>query len=142
MKQIIHAVHIHAAPPVVYRALTTEAGLRGWWTTKVDADEREGGVIKFTFAGDFHPQMKQIALNPGRSVKWVCADGHDNWKDNRFTFMLEPRNSETLLMFSQDYARELSDETYGIYNFNWGYYLNSLKQFVEKNSGVPFVPPA
>jgi hypothetical protein len=47
-----------------------------------------------------------------------------------------------LVLFSQDYARELSDETYGIYNFNWGYYLNSLKQFVEKNSGVPFVPPA
>src|SRR5580765_2703987 len=111
MKQIIHAVHIHAAPPAVYRALTTEAGLRAWWTTKVDADEREGGVIKFTFAGDFHPQMKQIALNPDRSVKWVCVAGHDNWKDNGFTFTLEPRKSETLVVFSQDYARELSDET-------------------------------
>jgi hypothetical protein len=90
----------------------------------------------FTFAGDFHRQMKQIALNPDRSVKWVCAAGHDNWQDNGCTFTLEPRKSETLLTFSQDYARELSDETYEIYNFNWGYYLNSLKQFVEKNSGV------
>jgi len=24
----------------------------------------------------------------------------------------------------QEYAQELSDEAYGIYNFNWGYYLN------------------
>ena len=75
-------------------------------------------------------------------MKWVCAAGHDNWQDNRFTFTLEPRKSETLLIFSQDYARELSDEAYGIYNFKWGYYLNSLKQFVEKNSGVRFMPPA
>ena len=42
-------------------------------------------------------------------------------------------------MFAQDYARELSDEVYGIYNFNWGYYLNSLKQYCEKGVGVPFV---
>ena len=45
-------------------------------------------------------------------------------------------------MFSQDYARELSDEVYGIYNFNWGYYLNSLKLLCEKGSGVPFTPPS
>jgi hypothetical protein len=43
---------------------------------------------------------------------------------------------------SQGYARELSDEVYGIYNFNWGYYLNSLKLFCEKGAGVPFRPPS
>jgi hypothetical protein len=43
-------------------------------------------------------------------------------------------------MFFQDYARELSDEVYGIYNFNWGYYLN-LKQLCEKGIGAPFTPP-
>jgi uncharacterized protein YndB with AHSA1/START domain len=41
MKQIIHAVAIHAAPATVYQALTTGAGLRRWWSTKVEADERE-----------------------------------------------------------------------------------------------------
>ena len=61
---------------------------------------------------DFHPQMKQRLLEPDRR------------------------------MFSQDYARELSDEVYGIYNFNWGYYLNSLKLLCEKGSGVPFTPPS
>ncbi len=43
-------------------------------------------------------------------------------------------------MFAQDYARELSDEVYGTYNFNWGYYLNSLKQFCETGTGTPFAP--
>src|SRR6476620_11897813 len=140
MKQIIHSVHIHAAPSVVYRGLTTAAGLRQWWTTKVVAEEREGGIIAFTFGGDFNPQMKQAVLTPDRTVKWVCVGGHENWQDNGFTFALDARKGETMLLFSQDYARELSDETYGTYNFNWGYYLNSLKQFVEKNAGTPFVP--
>jgi hypothetical protein len=45
-----------------------------------------------------------------------------------------------MLVFEQGYARELSDEVYGIYNFNWGYYLNSLKLLCEKGVGAPFNP--
>jgi len=142
MKQILHAVHIHTAPSAVYRALTTGAGVRGWWTTKAEVEKHEGGMIRFTFAGDFHPQMKQTKLEPNRRVEWNCVAGHPNWLDNTFTFVLEDRKGETLLKFLQDYARELSDEVYGSYNFNWGFYLNSLKLFCEKGTGTPFSPPS
>lgn len=142
MKQIIHAVHIHAAPSAVYRALTTETGVTGWWTRRAAVEEREGGIIRFTFGGDFHPQMKQTKLEPGRRVEWLCVAGHPNWQENRFIFALEERKGETFLIFSQDYARELSDEVYGTYNFNWGFYLNSLKLLCEQGAGTPFTPPA
>jgi uncharacterized protein YndB with AHSA1/START domain len=142
MRAIIHAVYVDAAPPAVYRALTTAGGLAAWWTTKVQAEEREGGLIRFTFGGDFHPEMQQIRLEPNRRVEWRCVGGHANWQDNTFSFSLEEQNGETLLMFRQDYARELSDERYGSYNFNWGYYLNSLKAFCEKGAGTPYNPPA
>lgn len=142
MKQTIHAVHVHAAPSSVYRALTTAAGLTGWWTRKAQVEEGEGGIIRFTFAGDFHPHMKQTKLDSGQRIEWLCVAGHPNWLDNEFTFTLEERKGETLLMFSQDYARELSNELYGSYNFNWGFYLNSLKLFCEKGSGTPFNPPS
>jgi uncharacterized protein YndB with AHSA1/START domain len=141
VKTILHAVHIHASPAKVYEALTTEEGLRGWWTTKVAVEQGEGGVIRFMFAGDFHPHMKQLSLQPGRRVEWKCISGHENWRDNTFAFTLEDRKGETMLQFVQEYAQELSDEVYGIYNFNWGYYLNSLKQLCEKGAGTPFVPP-
>lgn len=141
MKQIIHAVHIHRfAPSAVFEALTTEAGLRGWWTKKVTVEDGVGGIIRFTFGGDFNPQMKQVTLERDRRVVWQCVDGHANWLDNNFTFSLEERNGETMLLFAQDYARELSDEVYGIYNFNWGYYLNSLKRLCETGEGVPWDP--
>ena len=138
MKQIIHAVHIHASPAVVFRAITTEKGLRGWWTEQVSAEEHIGGVIRFIFGGDFNPQMKQVSLVANSSVRWKCVGGHDNWQDNEFSYTLTDRNGETLVMFMQDYSRELSDEVYGTYNFNWGYYLNSLKQFCEKGVGAPY----
>lgn len=142
MKTIIHAVHVHADPATVYRALTTADGLTGWWTTTVDVEEGVNGIVRFTFHADFHPHMKQTVLEKNRLVRWLCVSGHGNWQDNTFTFTLHDRQGETMVMFEQQYAQELSDETYGVYNFNWGYYLNSLKLLCESGVGMPFVPPA
>ena len=141
MKMIIHTVHIHANPAKAYESLTTQTGLGGWWTTKVEVEPGGGGVIRFTFHGDFHPHMKQTRLDSKRLVSWECVAGHQNWKDNTFSFALHERGGETLLLFVQEYAREPSDEIYGNYNFNWGYYLNSLKLLCETGTGTPFVPP-
>ena len=43
----------------------------------------------------------------------------------------------TRLRFTQDYAVELSDDDYGIYNFNWGYYLESLRLLATAGPGSP-----
>ena len=63
--------------------------------------------------------------------------GHNDW----FSFTLEDRHGETAVQFVQQYAQDLSDETYGTYNFNWGYYFQSLKLYCETGTGTPFVPP-
>ncbi len=64
--------------------------------------------------------------------------GHEPWKDNTFAYLLGDVDGRTQLTFTQDYARELSDEVYGIYNYNWGYYLESLKQYCETGRGKPY----
>lgn len=138
MKTIIHTVHIHASRGSVYRALTTEAGVTGWWTTEATLAPGEGGVIEFTFVGDFHPHMLQTKLKEPDLVQWRCVSGHDNWADNTFTFSLRAAGEETSLRFVQEYAQELDDDTYGTYNFNWGYYLGSLKKLCEDGAGTPF----
>ena len=138
MKKIIHFARIHAAPDKVYRALTTRDGLAAWWSTVVDVQDGVGGLVDFRFAGDFNPVMQVTLLEPGQRVEWKCVNGHDNWKNNTFSFQLKDVNAETGLMFVQEYAQELSDEVYGTYNFNWGYYLGSLKRLCEEGIGTPF----
>jgi Activator of Hsp90 ATPase homolog 1-like protein len=138
MKTILHALHIHAQPSAPYAALTTAEGLAGWWSTRVSVEPGEKGLIRFTFAGDFNPVMRQDRAAKDREVRWTCVDGHANWQDNTFSFRIEPRKSECVLLFTQEYAQELDDETYGTYNFNWGYYLNSLKRLCETGTGTPF----
>ena len=138
MRTIIHTVHIRVAPEAVYRALVTEAGVTGWWSTRATLHPGEGGVIEFTFVGDFNPHMKQLRLREAESVEWRCIAGHANWQDNTFTFALRNAGSETSLRFVQEYSKELDDDTYGTYNFNWGYYLGSLKKLCEEGAGTPF----
>lgn len=137
MKKIIHFVRIHATPEKVYRALTTEEGLSQWWSTVVNVDQANA-VVHFRFAGDFNPEMKVTKAEVSRLVEWSCVGGHDNWKDNSFSFELREVGGETGLMFVQLYAQELSDEVYGTYNYNWGYYLQSLKLLCETGKGTPF----
>jgi len=142
MKQIIHAVHIHATPVAVYAALTTKSGVTGWWTRKAGVEEREGGTIRFTFGGDFHPQMKQTKLEPGRRVEWLCVAGHANWQDNRFTFQIEERKGGGLSAVLAGLCPRAHGRGIRHLQLQLGLYLNSLKQFCEKGAGAPFTPPA
>lgn len=141
MKTILHTVDIQATPAQVYQALTSEDGLAGWWTTKVKADVRPGGNIDFTFGQTFNPDMEITALDEPELVSWKCVGGHAPWTDNTFHFEIESRGEGCVLFFRQEYARELSDEEYGRYNFNWGYYLESLRLLVETGTGKPYLAP-
>jgi len=138
MRTILHSVDVNASPDRVYGALATEDGLGGWWTTDVSADVREGGKIEFRFADQFAADMEVRSLEANRKVEWKCTGRAPLWQDNTFRFELQPRDEGTLLMFTQEYANEIPDEEYGRYNFNWGYYLLSLKRLCETGAGHPF----
>jgi hypothetical protein len=49
-----------------------------------------------------------------------------------------PDDGRTRLRFWQEYAVELADDYYGVYNFNWGYYLESLRLLCTTGTGKPF----
>ena len=138
MKTIHHVVDIAVLPQPVYAALTTEAGLASWWTTEVKADTDVGGIIDFTFGGDFNPDMRITELSSPTAVRWQCVGGHEPWTDNTFDFELVPTEAGTRLRFWQHYTRELSDDAYGTYNFNWAYYLESLRLTCTTGTGKPF----
>jgi hypothetical protein len=47
-------------------------------------------------------------------------------------------DDRTRLRFIQGYGVELSDDAYGIYNFNRGFYLESLRLLCATGTGKPF----
>lgn len=140
MKTIIHTVDMQAKPDAVYKAIATQQGLSSWWTTQVKGEERVGGVVVFTFMEGFGPQMKITELQPSRLVTWQCGGGHEPWIGNTFRFEIVSQDGGTRLRFRQEYSKELDDDQYGVYNFNWAYYLESLRLYCATGSGKPFEP--
>jgi uncharacterized protein YndB with AHSA1/START domain len=140
MKTIHHLVDIDASVTTVWSALSTRDRLAQWWSTRVTADDPALGTrIAFTFAGDFNPVMEIITFDRDASLEWRCVDGHEPWTNGTFRFLLASlENGRTRLRFWQDYAVELSDDLYGTYNFNWGYYLESLRLLCTTGAGKPF----
>jgi uncharacterized protein YndB with AHSA1/START domain len=144
VKTIHHVLDIEAEPARVWAALTGADGLAGWWSTRLETQPAAIGTqIHFTFAGDFNPVMEITALEPARSLEWRCVEGHKNWDDNTFSFeIVTLDDGRARLRFTQNYATELSDDDYGVYNFNWGYYLESLRLLCTTGTGKPFPAPA
>ncbi len=144
MKTIHHVVDIDTPAMNVWAALTDAHGLASWWSTKLNTRKAEVGArLHWTFAGDFNPVMEITTLDESGELVWRCAAGHDPWKDSMFRFQfMGLEDGRTRLRFWQDYAVELDDDSYGIYNFNWGYYLESLRLFCTTGVGKPFQPPA
>ena len=139
MNEIVHYVHIAASAERVFWALTNLDGLAGWWSEHVSVQQPFGGVLNFEFMADFNPSMEVVRAAEGSHVEWKCVGGHANWRDHQFRFELRPDGNTTALFFRQTYDYEFDPEVYGTYNFNWGHYLDSLKEFCETGVGRPFV---
>ncbi|NIP57086.1 MAG: hypothetical protein GWM92_03060 [Gemmatimonadetes bacterium] len=88
--------------------------------------------------------MKTIlhVVDVGAPPEAVCEalttqEGLSGW----WTATVEAADAGSVLTFTQVYARELGDEAYGRYNFNWGYYLESVRRLVETGRGRPYNAP-
>ncbi|UCC93435.1 MAG: SRPBCC domain-containing protein, partial [Thermoplasmata archaeon] len=90
MVDITKTVEIGTGPGEVFSAVTTQEGLRGWWTRQAIAEPRAGHVNQFPFSsGDFNA-MRVVALEPDHRVEWECVEGADEWVGTRVMFDIAP----------------------------------------------------
>jgi hypothetical protein len=85
----------------------------------------------------YYNKMKITNLLNNKKVEWDCLEGDKEWIGTTFLFDLEEKDGSTILRFSHNNWKEETD-FFASCNFNWGYYLNSLKQFCESGEGTPF----
>jgi uncharacterized protein YndB with AHSA1/START domain len=137
MPAIKHYLLIKAQPEKVYTALSKTEGLCGWWTTGAKTDGHIGGTAEFVFGERYYNKMKITKIQDNKSVEWECLEGDKEWIGTTFLFDLEEKDGNTILRFSHNNWKEETD-FFASCNFNWGYYLNSLKQYCESGKGMPF----
>jgi uncharacterized protein YndB with AHSA1/START domain len=93
MPDILHRVGIKSSTHEVYKALSEENGLAGWWSKNVKASPTVGAVDQFSFGDRGFNDMKVVELVPGERVKWQCVDGAKEWIGTELTFDLKEERS-------------------------------------------------
>lgn len=78
MKTIFHKLTINAPVEKVYKALTIQEGLAGWWTPEAKAQPEVGSILRFSFGPTYFKEMKVEELKPQRKVKWFCIKGYED----------------------------------------------------------------
>jgi uncharacterized protein YndB with AHSA1/START domain len=137
MPNLRHNLIISASKEKVYEALTTEDGLRAWWTLETKADPSIGFVIHFKFGQEFFNKMEVTHLEPNSHVGWTCVGGDKEWIGTKLTFEMVDYKDGCMLIFSHlDWAHET--EFFGFCNHHWGRYLDSLKSLCETGTGQPY----
>ena len=138
MPDILHRVGIHAPLAEVYAAITTPAGLCGWWTTDTRGESRVGGRIEFTFKNhDARFDTEVLELDPSERVLWKVVGGPAEWLGTRIRFELAEDGDYTVVLFKHEGWKEPVEFMHHC-STKWGVFLLSLKELVETGKGRPY----
>ena len=145
MNRINQTLVINASPSKVYKALSTQSGVKAWWTEHTELDEHEGGEGTFGFPD--HNVKKTVtvtSLKPNQQVSWKVIKhecSSPDWKGTTIDFNLEPCEGGTVLQFDHCGWPDASP-IYSTCVNGWSHFMNSLKLLLEEGKGTPFVSEA
>ncbi|WP_276483722.1 SRPBCC family protein [Paraflavitalea pollutisoli] len=136
MANIEHLLTIKVPAQQVYEALTTRKGLGAVWTTELQVYQDVGAINEFTFGTDTD-RMKIIELVPGKKVVWEVVASDPEWVRTIISFELEDKGTKTAITLKHMHWREVTD-FFRSCNYNWGFFLYSLKLYCEEGKGMPY----
>jgi len=140
MVNIIHRIGIKAPISKVHAALSTVAGVAGWWTKETSGDAKVGGTLQVVFrsqAGDEIGQMKfELQKSAPEEVIWRFIAGPEEWIGTEVSFALSQQGDSTIVIFGHRNWREAVEFTAHC-SMKWATFLLSLRQLVETGSGQP-----
>jgi uncharacterized protein YndB with AHSA1/START domain len=135
MPDIMHTLKIKTSPDRVYAAIATADGIRLWWTRDAALDAKVGGAGEFGFFGRrFVAKVTVDELEPQARTKWRITNAA--WPGDTIEFDLKPEEKYTRLAFAHRGFPQ-ADQRYASATTRWGYYLLSLKQYLEIGKGTP-----
>jgi len=137
MADIKHKLVIGSSLTTVYKNITTQNGLAGWWTPDTSAKEEVGAVLRFGFGPTYFKEMKVISLTPDTKVEWKCITGTEEWLGTNIQFMLEEEAGKAVVYFSHN-DWESQTPMFSQCSYDWAMFLRSLKQLCEKGKGSPY----
>ena len=139
MPEILHLIKIRAAQDKVFQAVSTVEGVRNWWTRDAALDAKVGGTGEFGFYGHrMVIKVKVAELTPPSHVAWedVSSTG-GGFDGTTISFDLKSGEGITSLLFAHRGFKTGGNDNIGSATTRWGFYLLSLKRYLETGKGSP-----
>jgi uncharacterized protein YndB with AHSA1/START domain len=149
MAELYHQVWITAPSAIVYEAISTEAGIAGWWDKPTAVKTDSGIVLEFN-PGPEHGVLraKVLAAILDRRVEWEIVSTHPRnspafaWTGTRVSFEITRRavppwaaeRVDTAIVDFRHIDWDERSEYLGFCNFAWGEALQKLKQWCESRA--------
>jgi uncharacterized protein YndB with AHSA1/START domain len=139
METIKHDLNVKADAPTAFKAVATEAGIKGWWAKNSTVGETLGSNVELHFT---KPEMSATmtfdvtALEPGRLVEWTCKQNTNPiWLGSKLTWQIEPASEGSVVHFTHEGLSE-GGPPYDMTVEGWQFFLGSLEAYL--NGGAPY----
>lgn len=138
MPEIMHLIKIRAVQDKIYQAVSTAEGIRNWWTRDAALDSKVGGSGEFGFYGHrMVVKVKVAELTPPGHLVWDAVSSTGGAFDGTtISFDLKSEEGITSLLFAHR-GFKANGNNIASATTRWGFYLLSLKRYVETGKGTP-----
>ena len=137
MADVLHHAGIQAEREQIYAALTQEKGLKSWWSQHSTIEPTVGSVASVSFYNNMVTFKLRIAeLEPNSKVVWAVEGGPPDWNNTTISWTITEHEGQSMLHLAhRGFAS--TEGNFAAVNYNWGWYVTSLKFFLEKGKGMP-----
>ncbi|NIF81928.1 SRPBCC domain-containing protein [Comamonas sp. Tr-654] len=141
MVDIIHRIGIRAPISDVFQAISSVAGIAGWWTREISAIAGPEVAMSARFTDQSGRELGKIGFDLIRpeaehSVRWRFTEGPEEWIGTEATFELSRQDGYTILLFGHRNWRETVEFTAHC-SMKWAVFLLSLRALAQTGKGNP-----
>ena len=137
MAKSSHRIRVHAEPGRVYQALTTTDGLKGWFTSGIGGEVREGGEVTMDFDGKEPFRWRVTELKPDTRVHWDCLGGPGSPIGTTVTYLLTGESQGPTVIECDHDGWPEGHDAFATCNTLWGILMGRLKDYAESGEARP-----
>ena len=130
MADSLHQIEIHTDARTLYQAITSDAGIKTWWTPLCYMAQQEGDNCRISYESMRLILFAQKLL-PQKRVFWVCLDGPQDWLGTELWWEIKQLGPKLCRLDFKHMNWSRDDGLFPQANSMWGNLLNKLKDYCE-----------
>lgn len=131
-------IHVKASPGKLFDALTSVAGLAGWWVP-VSGSGDSGGELRFIMNSPEPLVIRVDEATRPTTVRWTVTECGflPDWVGTRPVFTITPVDDNASELRFRHFGLTPELDCIEMCTSGWNHYLASLRDYVEVGRGTP-----